>query len=240
MNRARLIAAWGVHLFTASGAVVSVLAIAAIGRGEWRMALAWMAAAMVIDSFDGMLARAVRVRQVIPGVDGALLDNMVDYLGYVVAPAYLVLEAPLVPEGTELAAAAAILLSSGYQFAQIEAKTDDFFFKGFPSFWNVAVLYLLLGGLPPTLNLGILLALAVGVFVPLHWAYPSRMTRLRGTMITLTMLWGLSVAGLLVVWPPPGSTGVVVSFLYVPVYMLVSLALAPPRRRVVGVDRAAR
>lgn len=224
-------AAWGVHLLTAVGAVVALASIEAITRADWRVAMAWMIAAMAIDSVDGTLARRVDVKGRVPHFDGALLDNIVDYLNYVFVPAFLLLRADILPQGTEWLGAAAVLLSSGYQFAQSDAKTDDHFFKGFPSFWNVAVLYLFVVGAPAGINMGILLLLAVGVFVPIHWAYPSRMLRLRTLTLALTVLWGASVVAIVWLWPGVPVWLLGASLAYVAYYGAVSLWLSLQRSR---------
>lgn len=222
----RVIAAWGVHLLTASGAVLSLMALDATWRRDWHAALVWMALAMVVDSFDGTLARLAHVRTVLPAFDGAMLDNILDYLGYVVVPAMLVAEADLVPAPVRLPLAGLILVASAYQFCQRDAKTDDHFFKGFPCFWNVAVLYMFLVPLDPRVNAAALAGLCVGVFVPLRWAYPSRMTRLRGPTMTLTLLWGVGVAVMLATYPSPPRTLVLASFGYLVYYAAVSLWLS--------------
>jgi phosphatidylcholine synthase len=231
--------AWGVHLLTASGAILGLLAIEAVIRQDWRAALAWMVLAMAVDSLDGSLARWARVKEVIPSFDGALLDNIVDYLNYVFVPALILLRAPLLPGAAGLFAAGAVLLSSGYQFCQTDAKTHDHFFKGFPSFWNVAVMYLLVLDAPPSINLAVVLLLVVGVFVPIKWAYPSRMQRLRGVTVALTALWGISVVAIVWTWPAPPRWLVGASLAYVAYYALVSLALALSDPRGAAADRVA-
>ena len=231
----RRIAAWGVHLATGLGAVAALLAVEAGTRSDWRAAMGWMVAAMVIDSCDGTLARRLDVRRRLPSFDGALLDNIVDYLNYVFVPAFLLLRADLVPARTEWLAASAILLSSGYQFCQDDAKTDDHFFKGFPSFWNVAVLYMLVLDGHPVGNLTVLLLLALAVFVPVHWAYPSRMQRLRGLTLALTALWGASVAAIVWNWPEVPRWLVLGSSLYLAYYGAISLYLS--LRRAPAADR---
>lgn len=222
----RTFAAWSVHAFTATGAVLSLLSLTAVMRQDWPAALGWMLGAMLVDSVDGFLARAVGVRTVLPGFDGALLDNIVDYLGYVVVPAVIVLRAGLVPAGTETIAAAGMLLASAYQFCQRDAKTEDHFFKGFPSFWNIAVLYLFFLPTPAEGNLALLALLALGAFVPARWAYPSRMSRLRGITLALTGLWGVSLAGLVLTYPDPPSWLLGVSLSYVVYYVGASLWLS--------------
>ena len=150
------LAAYGVHLLTASGAVCGLLALQGIAGGRFKTALVWMAVAVVIDGVDGPLARSVGVSRVLPGIDGTLLDNVVDYLNYVVVPAFLIVEASLVPLRLEVVGGAAICLSSAFQFTRIDAKTPDHFFRGFPSYWNVLAFYLLVLRPDPRLNLAII------------------------------------------------------------------------------------
>ena len=150
----RKILAWGVHLFTATGALWGLLALMAIFRHEWRAAIAWMILAMFVDGFDGMLARWADVKTYAAGLDGALLDNILDYINYVLVPALFLVEADFIlPVQFRMAGAFALLLTSAYQFTQSDAKTDDHYFKGFPSYWNVMVLYMLVIGLDPWVNL---------------------------------------------------------------------------------------
>jgi len=157
--------AWSVHLFTASGAVVGLLTIFAIMDHRWPAAVLWMSLAIIIDGLDGTLARRFQVEGVTPNFDGALLDNIIDYFTYAVIPALFIYEAGLLPESWALFGASVIVLSSGYQFCQMDAKTADHFFKGFPSYWNVLAYYLLLLQLTLWTNLIIILICGLLVFV---------------------------------------------------------------------------
>ncbi len=222
---AALTAAWAVHLLTASGALWGLLTLIAVARKEWGVAFGWMTVALAVDAFDGMLARRARVKELLPGFDGVLLDNMLDYLNYVVVPAFLIYEAELLPPRLAVAGAGAVCLASAYQFCQTEAKTDDHFFKGFPSYWNVLAFYLFLGGLDPRVNLAILTLLAILVFVPLKWIYPSRMSRWRGITIAATSLWGAMCIAMLAQFPDPAPWLLYASLGYVAYYILVSLYL---------------
>jgi phosphatidylcholine synthase len=200
-SRKRVITAWLTHLVTASSAVWGLLAILAITNQEWTAAFWWMAIAILIDSFDGLLARRVDVKRVLPQIDGALLDNIVDYLNYVFVPAYFLYSADLLPPGFMVIIPAAILLASAYQFSQTEAKTDDHFFKGFPSYWNVVVFYMFLLELNPWVNLGFAVLFCILVFVPIKYIYPSRTTiQPRLTMI-LGVLWGICNFIMLLLYP---------------------------------------
>ena len=224
-DRRRQAAAWGVHLMTASGAVFSLLALEAGTRGAWRAAFSWLAVAVFVDGIDGGLARWIRVKEVLPGFDGALLDNLVDYASYVLVPAYLLHRAGLLPHDVSLAAAAAVCVASAYQFAQESAKTADHYFTGFPSYWNIAVLYLMVLDLGTTANLIIVAALIVLVFVPLKYVYPSRTPRFRTVTVALTSLWGAATIAILWQFPEPSPWLLWLSGIYVVYYVGVSVYL---------------
>ena len=217
--------AWSVHLFTGTGAIWGLLTILAIFEGSWRMVIFWMIIAMVVDGVDGMFARWFHVREYAQSLDGALLDNMIDYLNYVVIAALILIRAPnLVPAGFELPVAFSILLTSGYQFSQVDAKTDNesYFFKGFPSVWNFLVLYLLLLGLNPWINLVLLIACNILIFVPVKYIYPTRNTRLRRLTLGLTYLCGaIGVWGLLQ-YPDVPEWVILVAIIYSAYYALLS------------------
>ena len=184
--RSRVALAWSVHLFTASGAVIGALALAEIVSGDLSRAAVWMLVALVIDSVDGTFARAARVATVLPDFDGRRLDDMVDFLNYVIVPAVFMLAA-----GSLLgwAFAALPILASAYGFSQVDAKTEDDFFLGFPSYWNVVAIYLWLLDVSPGTGAALLVVLSVAVFVPLKYVYPSKAPRLRRTTNALGSLW---------------------------------------------------
>lgn len=219
----RTLAAYGVHLFTATGAVWGMLAILAIFDGDYRMMIVWMIVAMLVDGFDGLLARWADVKQYASGVDGALLDNIIDYLNYVLVPAIFIVKTDFLPAPVKLFTACLILLTSAYQFTQTDAKTDDHHFKGFPSYWNVAALYMLLMGLPGWVNFGFLMLFNVLVFVPIKYIYPSRNSYLRQITLVLTYLYGaIGIWGLLQ-YPNHPQWFLWVSFVYVIYYIGLSL-----------------
>ncbi len=217
--------AWSVHLFTATGAVWGFLTLLAIFEQNWREAFLWIIIAMLVDGFDGMLARWFHVKEYAYQVDGALLDNIIDYLNYVVVAALILIKAPnLLPPGWELVGACSVLLTSAYQFTQVDAKTDDnsFFFKGFPSYWNFVVLYLMLLRPNPWINLVVLVICSVLVFVPVKYIYPSRTVRLRRLTLILTYLYGaIGVWGLLQ-YPSVPQWVLWISLVYVAYYALLS------------------
>ncbi|MDP4029262.1 MAG: CDP-alcohol phosphatidyltransferase family protein [Gallionella sp.] len=222
-NPLRVIAAWGVHLFTALGAVCGLLAILAIFDQNWRAMIIWMIVAMLIDGFDGMLARWADVKTYASEIDGALLDNILDYLNYVLVPAIFLIEADVLPAGVRLLGACSILLTSAYQFTQTDAKTDDHHFKGFPSYWNVAALYMLLMNLPQWLNFGFLMLFNVMVFIPIKYIYPTRNSYLRTLTLALTYLYGAIGIWGLIQYPSHPKWVVWASFIYVAYYIVLSI-----------------
>ncbi|MCS6995324.1 MAG: CDP-alcohol phosphatidyltransferase family protein [Anaerolineales bacterium] len=218
--------AFGVHFFTATGSVWGLLAIYAIFEREWRLAILWMMLAMVVDGFDGMLARWTDVKRYAPNIDGALMDNILDYLNYVLVPVIFLLQANLLPAMLAWPAAFAILLTSAYQFTQVDAKTDetnDYFFKGFPCYWNVMVLYMLIMQMNPWLNLFFVVFFSILVFVPVKWVYPSRNTRLKRLTLALSYLYGIIGVWGVIQYPNVPGWVVWASFVYVGYYVVLSL-----------------
>jgi phosphatidylcholine synthase len=182
--------AWGVHAFTASGAVVGAIALLAVVAGNLPQAAILMLVALAIDSVDGTLARAVRVGEVLPGIDGRRLDDIVDFLNYVIVPVvFLVAAGYLGPWW-----AAFPILASAYGFSRQNAKTDDDFFLGFPSYWNVVALYAWLLDASQITTTAIVVGFSIAVFVPLKYVYPSKMPVLRRTTNALGGLWVIALA----------------------------------------------
>ncbi len=222
-NLLRVVAAWSVHLFTATGAIWGFLAMLAIFEQQWKMMIIWMIVAMLVDGFDGMFARWADVKTYAKGIDGALLDNILDYFNYVIVPALFLMQANVLPYGLQMAGAFSILITSAYQFTQTDAKTDDHHFKGFPSYWNVMALYMLLMNLPQWINFGFLIAFNILVFVPIKYIYPSRNSYLRKLTLALTYLYGaVGIWGLLL-YPKTPQWVVWASFVYVGYYLVLSV-----------------
>jgi phosphatidylcholine synthase len=215
-----MIAAWLVHLYTASSAVLALLATRAIFEYRFRDAFFWLGVAIMIDSSDGVFARAARVSQRLPWFNGGKLDDIVDYLTYVFVPAVFVWRALLVPDAWTIPVASAMLLSSAYGFNCDDAKTSDHFFTGFPSYWNLVVFYLFLMHESQVVNALVLIALAVLVFVPIRYLYPSRTPTLRALTVALGIAWGLTL--LVMVWQLPAiSAPLLWGSLAFPIYYVV-------------------
>lgn len=224
---------WVAHFYTATGAVIALLATGVTFAHNFRAAFVYLAVATFVDATDGVLARALKVKERLPNFDGAKLDDIVDYLTYVFVPVLIVWQAGLVP--VPFPVCAAMLLSSAYGFAQAHAKAHvgDHFFTGFPSYWNIAVIYLYVLQLAPIVNAVILLVLALLVFVPIRYVYPSRTETLKVPTLVLGTIW----AGLFVwmIWRLPATDGpwLLLSLVFPVYYAGLSLwlnggAKAPP------------
>ena len=217
--------AWLAHLYTASGVVFAFLAARAVIEFDYRAAFFWLGVQIFVDATDGVLARAVRVSERLPWFSGAKLDDIIDYLTYVFVPALFVWRAILVPEPWTLSVVSAMLLSSAYGFNRDDVKTEDHFFTGFPSYWNIVVFYMLVLRLPATVNGVILLGLAVMVFVPIRYVYPSRMTVLRWPTIGLGAIWGVLMGVMLWQYPAISRPVLFASLVFPAYYFALSFAL---------------
>ena len=220
-----------VHLYTASGAVLTLLILVAAYNGNAVLALWLMLATLVIDSTDGLLARRFRVKELIPSFDGGLLDNIVDYMTYVLAPILLLWTTGYLPNGAFGVVLATLpILASSYQFCRVDAKTGDdaetdHFFLGFPSYWNVAAFYAIVFDLGTGIVGAILLICSILVFVPIRYVYPSRTTAFRKITLALTSLWLVSYIVILVQMPNPSPVLLAFSLLYLVYYFGLSLHL---------------
>ena len=224
-------AAWAVHLYTALGAVCGFGAVLATVQADYRGAFLWLVAATCIDATDGVLARAADVKTHAPRFDGARLDDIVDYLTYVFAPAFLMYRAGVLPETWGVAVAAIVLLSSAYGFAATDAKADDHFFTGFPSYWNIVAVYLFAAELPQAINGAFLLVLSALVFVRIGYIYPTRTPELRGLTIALGAIWAVMVLAIILMMPDVPRLLLLGSLFFPVYYTVLSLVLQGRRRK---------
>ena len=197
----RLVGAWAIHALTASGAIFGMLALLAVMQGDARTGLLWLALALAIDALDGPLARKLRIRNVIPHVNGDVLDLVVDYLNYVLVPALFLYYFDLLPQGWGFAGAGFVLLTSLYCFANVNMKTADNYFVGFPATWNVVILYLWILDSPALLNAVVVAALGIVTFLPVKFVHPIRVREWRGITYTSTFVWSACALALLGVSP---------------------------------------
>jgi phosphatidylcholine synthase len=216
-----------VHLYTASGAVLALLMLVAAFQGEAVKALWLMLASLLIDSTDGLLARRFRVSEALPFFDGALLDNIVDYMTYVFAPMVLLWSEGYLPEGNAgIVLAALPLLASSYQFCRVDAKTEDHYFLGFPSYFNVVAFYAIVFEPGPGALAAVLVVCSLLVFVPIRYIYPTRTVAFRRLSLTLTTLWLVGYAGILLQMPESSPLLLGFSIFYLFYYFGLSFYLS--------------
>ncbi len=231
MKRGQVLA-WAVHSFTALGLVAAAFIAVLIVRGDadaFRESFALMFAATLIDAVDGWLARKARVKEILPGFDGRRLDDLIDFLTYTCLPLLLIWRSRLVPEGCEPLLLCP-LLASVYGFSQVDAKTSDGYFLGFPSYWNIVAFYLYYLQWPPWVNLGILLLLAVLTFVPWCYLYSTQPGRLNRVTNILAALWVVMLVLILSVQPEKANPLVNLSMVF-PAYYLGTSWWVTARRR---------
>jgi phosphatidylcholine synthase len=223
-SRGFRLAGAAVHLYTASGSVLGLLIVLAAVDGDVEAALWLGLATLFIDGTDGMLARHFRVKETIPWFDGALLDNIVDYLTYVFAPIVLLWTTGHLPHSAVGWVLAALpLLASCYQFCRVDAKTADHFFLGFPSYWNVVAFYVIVLDVSDLVTGVTIVVFTVLVFVPIRYLYPSRTRALQGLTLSLSAVWAVTYAVLVVQLPDPHPLVVAVSLAYLVYYWGLSV-----------------
>lgn len=218
-SRSRRLAAWGVHAYTAMGLPLALLSVLSLIDGKVELFWALNGTAVLVDATDGALARTVRVKEVLPAFDGRKLDDIVDFITFTFLPCVAIVMLGMFPEGLE-AAAAAPLLASGYGFCQDRAKTEDAF-VGFPSYWNLGVLYLFLLQTDPWVNLATILVFSVLVFVPIYYVYPTRTQLLKPVTVLGGYAWAATLMVLCLNPTAAWAKTVTVASLVYPIYYFV-------------------
>src|SRR5437764_5042497 len=184
-------AAFSVHIFTALGAGLALIAMLEAVREHWAAMFAWLGVALVVDAIDGPIARRLDVMRVQPDWSGEVLDLVVDFVTYVFVPAYAIAASGLLLPFTSQLLGAGIVVTSALYFADRRMKAPDNHFRGFPALWNAAAFYLFLLHLPPALSSLAVAALIVLTFVPIHVLHPIRVVRLRWLTLWLVAAWAV-------------------------------------------------
>lgn len=194
--------AWLVHIFTASGIITVFMALLETGVKDFRSAMLWLLAALIIDGLDGTLARRYRVEEVLPKMSGKNIDFVIDFCGYAVVPAYMIYQANLMPDVLGLSMALLIVLTSAIYYGKTGMVTNDMYFKGFPVMWNMVAFYLIfVFGFPASINIAVIIILTIMQFVPIKFAYPSLTRRWMPATLIITSIFLISVTGLLWFYP---------------------------------------
>ncbi|MFK8163700.1 MAG: phosphatidylcholine/phosphatidylserine synthase [Lewinella sp.] len=231
----RSIAAWSVHLFTASGLLVGFMGLLAAIDGDYRMAMCWMLTTLVIDGVDGTFARMAKVKEVLPHVDGKTIDYVIDFFTYAILPAYLFFVAVDMPEWARYAGAFAMLLSAAiYYGLEGMVSEDGKHFIGFPVLWNMVV-YVFIFVAPSMswpITLALVGALSILHFVPIMVPYPSRGGRWwAATLVAVVVFIATAVAN---VWYFPevtawGYWGAIASIAYLMLVTVLDTFSARPQ-----------
>ncbi len=195
------IAAWAVHGFTASGAVLGFLALISIFNNDQTSSFLWLGLALLVDGLDGTIARKVGVSDKAPNIDGSTLDNVIDYLNYVIIPSLMIYWFQMVPNGWEIIIPASIFAVSLYTFANINMKTEDYYFSGFPALWNIVVLYFYILNTNHYINLIVIIFLSILTFIPIKFVHPLRVKKLRNITIFCTIIWSATTLKLVTTFP---------------------------------------
>lgn len=184
-------AAFSVHIFTALGAGLALLALMEAVREHWAAVFQWLGVALIVDAIDGPIARRLNVKRLQPNWSGEVLDLVVDFVTYVFVPAYAIAASRLLLPLAAPLLGVAIVVSGALYFADLRMKAEDNHFRGFPALWNVAAFYLFLLHWPPALSTLLVGVLVVLTFVPLHVVHPVRVVRLRRLTLSLIVVWGV-------------------------------------------------
>ena len=183
--------AFSVHIFTAMGAGVALLALLEAVREHWAAMFGWLGVALVIDALDGPIARRLDVVRVQPNWSGEVLDLVVDFVTYVFVPGYAITASGLLLPVAAPLLGAGVVVSGALYFAHRRMKAADNHFRGFPALWNAAAFYLFLLHLSPALSSLAVAALIVLTFVPVHVLHPVRVVRWRGLTLSLIGIWAV-------------------------------------------------
>jgi phosphatidylcholine synthase len=197
--------AFAVHVLTAAGAGLALVALLAAVRGAFDVMFLCLGIALIVDGIDGTIARALKVAEVLPRWSGEVLDLVVDFVTYVFVPAYAIAAGGLLPEGLGAPAGIVIVMTGAIYFADRRMKTADHYFRCFPTLWNVVAFYLFVLKLPPWLAAGLVALLAVLTFMPFKFLHPFRVARLRFVTMGALVLWSLLAAYALLRSLEPGA-----------------------------------
>ena len=185
------IRAFTVHIFTATGAALALLAMILATGGHWAAMFLCLGLALVVDGADGPMARAFDVQKILPRWSGDTLDLVVDFTTYVFVPAYAISASGLLPQLLAIPAGIVVVISGALYFADREMKTKDNYFRGFPAVWNLGAFYLYLLEPPDWVAAIAVVVLAALSFAPIKFLHPLRVQHWRIFNIVLLALWAV-------------------------------------------------
>jgi len=185
---------FAVHVLTASGAALAFLALLAAVGGAWELMFLSLGLALIVDGVDGTIARSLKVAELLPRWSGEVLDLVVDFVTYVFVPAYAIAASGLLPPVLAAGAGMLIVMTGAIYFADRRMKTEDNYFSGFPTLWNVVAFYLFVLKPPSWATALVVALLALLTFVPFKFLHPFRVARLRMVSMAAVVLWSALAA----------------------------------------------
>jgi phosphatidylcholine synthase len=198
------IRAWAVHVLTACGAALALMALIFATGGHWEAMFFCLGLALVVDGVDGPLAREFKVAQVLPRWSGDTLDLVVDFTTYVFVPGYAIAASGLMPEFFAIPAGMLVVITGAIYFADRKMKTEDNYFRGFPAVWNLAAFYLYVLQPPAWIAAAGVVVLAALTFLPVRFVHPLRVKQWRWLNVALLALWALLALMTVVTGLQPG------------------------------------
>jgi len=198
------IRAWAVHVLTACGAALALMALIFATGGHWEAMFFCLGLALIVDGVDGPLAREFKVAQVLPRWSGDTLDLVVDFTTYVFVPGYAIAASGLMPEFFAIPAGMLVVITGAIYFADRKMKTEDHHFRGFPAVWNLAAFYLYVLQPPAWIAAAGVVVLAALTFLPVRFVHPLRVKQWRWLNVALLALWALLALMTVVTGLQPG------------------------------------
>ncbi len=183
--------AFSVHLLTASGSFLAFLSLVAASEQRWPAMFWWLGLALAVDGIDGPMARRLQVKEVLPAWSGEMLDNIIDYVTYVLIPAFALYASGFMGTGLSFLSAAIIVVSSAIYYADTSMKTKENFFLGFPVVWNMIVFTLFVTGPDEYVAFAVVVIAAICSFLPVWFLHPVRVVRLRNLNLVVLALWAV-------------------------------------------------
>lgn len=181
--------AFSVHLLTASGSFLAFVSLVAASEERWTAMFWWLGLALFVDGIDGPIARKLEVKEILPTWSGELLDNIIDYVTYVLIPAFALYQGGFMGEVLSFLSGAIIVVSSAIYYADTGMKTKENFFKGFPVVWNMVVFTLFVIQPGQWVSFAVVLVAGILTFVPMNFLHPVRVIRLRNINLPMTLIW---------------------------------------------------
>jgi phosphatidylcholine synthase len=181
--------AFSVHLLTASGSFLAFLSLVAAAEQQWTAMFLWLGLALFVDGIDGPIARKLQVKEILPTWSGEMLDNIIDYVTYVLIPAFALYQSGFMGAGLSFLSAAIIVVTSAIYYADTGMKTKENFFKGFPVVWNMVVFTLFVIAPGEWVSFAVVMICAILTFLPVNFLHPVRVRRLRPINLSVFGLW---------------------------------------------------